>query len=828
MNHLLMAELLTSDSDEITELRNNASIIENFIDLTQKIDASPDISKRFYEESRSLYQATSTGRDIKDLEKLLTGFFGPPVKNSGEPLARKLKKNSSVKYLGGLQKEQSLFLMPLKTGEFYGALWPWRRNKNKIEIHLGYCSDWITDEDYDQLDTFVTRCLSQSAFQKMDTAVGGRIHGISLPSFLQMAEMEHSSFTLRITAGEKVGRLFVLKGTLINAQTDSLTGRQAAYSIISWDDVAIEIAPVEDDKVDEIKQPLMHVLMESLKIKDERTAAGDQPAAPKPRRRPTKTEAAASKRLVRLERAPTPQMPGQKRSLTKILAALLALVIIGTGALVVVNHLQSKKTREIDFKKMLANVEDTESPQEKLTVLENFLNKHPGTLYSDRINSLIAEVRHSLEEREFEQITLQISKLKIDETYEKKAIALYSDFLAKYPDSHLTERINKAIADIKDLIDQYYYEELKQAARLNFKERLQTYKDYLARFPEGKYNKDVSTLIEQMGSQYFDYLKSEAVQCEKNKNWTPCLEHCNAFLESYSGSSGIIADARKLKAELGDKQDLNNLRRAAAEAGIDYQKAYSEYKNYLAHHPKTTQRSAIEAEMKTLESQLKGQKTWLEARAYATDPAQSLARRIRHLDKYIQDNLSGPYSSKAQELIEQLEREQQSTQRQRQITARQKEEQARIQREQEKKAALEKRARELTAQLEATISGSQRYRNNGNGSFTDLVSGQTWTLMDSFQALGGCLNYQDALTYINGLQLGGHSDWRMPTPSELAAILKRQPFFPSNGADWYWSSESYVKGYHTVADIVTSKPETIFTRQFRDVNECGSVRAVRP
>jgi hypothetical protein len=309
MNELLMAEILTSDSDEIAELRANASTLEKFINLARKIESMPDIQKRFYEENRSLYQATLVGRKISELESILKSFFGEPAKAAGTPLARKLKKNSSVKYLGGIQKEQTLFLLSLKTGEFYGALWPWQREKNKIELHLGYCSDWITDEDYEQIDTFIKRCLSRSAFESIDMTVGGQIHGTNLPSFLQMAEMERTSFCLRITSGNKNGRLYMTNGKIVDARTDDLAGRQAAYQIISWEDVSILIAPAEEDRKDEIKQPLMHVLMESLKQKDERITSGGPPTAPKPPRRPTKTEVEASKNLIRLERVHQPKAP---------------------------------------------------------------------------------------------------------------------------------------------------------------------------------------------------------------------------------------------------------------------------------------------------------------------------------------------------------------------------------------------------------------------------------------------------------------------------------------------------------------------------------------
>ena len=91
-----------------------------------------------------------------------------------------------------------------------------------------------------------------------------------------------------------------------------------------------------------------------------------------------------------------------------------------------------------------------------------------------------------------------------------------------------------------------------------------------------------------------------------------------------------------------------------------------------------------------------------------------------------------------------------------------------------------------------------------------------------------CLTYEAAKKYVRSLNHGGHTDWRLPTASELAAIYKQDPFFPASGAQWYWSSESYAKGFHTVTNIVTAKPETIYTREFRNTSECGSVRAVRP
>ena len=52
--------------------------------------------------------------------------------------------------------------------------------------------------DYEQLEKLVHLWVSHDTFEEMEDDIGCQIHGISLPSFLQMAEMEKSTFTRRL------------------------------------------------------------------------------------------------------------------------------------------------------------------------------------------------------------------------------------------------------------------------------------------------------------------------------------------------------------------------------------------------------------------------------------------------------------------------------------------------------------------------------------------------------------------------------------------------------------------------------------------------------
>jgi hypothetical protein len=830
MDEQLVADTLTSDSDEISDLTANLPILNGFIDLARQIDALPETSSRFYEESRSLFQTTAIGQDMASLENLLSNFFGQAVKPSGKSLPRKLRKSSVVKYLGGIQKDQALFLVNLRTGSFYGALWPWRRNKSKIEIHLGYCSDWMTDEDYQQLENLVHQSISHSVFEQMDATIGGQIHGISLPSFLQMAEMEKSTFTLRVTSRHRIGALHLSDGELIAAEFDALIGTAAAYRIISWDDVSIDIEPFSTVKTNEIKQPLMHVLMESLKMKDEADALQETPpplpkGRPQPKAKKKKREL-QRKRLVQLERAPEPRI--RKARLPLMTLAAIGIGVFAVIALIVVAtfHYLDNRRMSDGFQELLASIEKTEQFEQQLKLYQSYLESNPGTVHAKLIMLHITDIKQKIEDRDFDQTMLKVSALPVNEHYESKAIALFTEFLGNYPNSRHTEAINNSISEIKNLLDQYYYEELVRAARLDFTKRLEVYKQYLQQFPDGSYRQDVEILINEMGEKYLAYLQDEAKTCEARRRWEPCIEHSEKFISAYQGLD-LSQKAIALKAQLMDKRDYLQLRSDANNAGTDYQKAYRLYRDYLRDHPQSTQKEAIEKEIAALGQQLKAQQNWLGVKAFATNTNKGVYERIQKLDQYLRKNLSSAYASDARDLMDRLERERQESLRQNQILAQRRAEQARIERERKERDENNRRILALTSALEKQLRSSTRYAVKGDGTFTDRTTGLTWTLLDSWQELGGCITFADAQAYVRRLRTGGYADWRMPSASELAAIHKQSPFFPSSGAPWYWSSEAYVKGFHSVANVVTSKQETIYRSENRLQSECGSVRVVR-
>ena len=97
----------------------------------------------------------------------------------------------------------------------------------------------------------------------------GYIHGFTLSNFLQAVEVEQKTTTLKIRSKGRVGYLYLENGQLIDAEDDDgTTGEEAAISILCWDDSEIELTGMHN-RNKTIDTPLMHILLEASKIKDE-------------------------------------------------------------------------------------------------------------------------------------------------------------------------------------------------------------------------------------------------------------------------------------------------------------------------------------------------------------------------------------------------------------------------------------------------------------------------------------------------------------------------------------------------------------------------------
>ena len=98
-----------------------------------------------------------------------------------------------------------------------------------------------------------------------------------------------------------------------------------------------------------------------------------------------------------------------------------------------------------------------------------------------------------------------------------------------------------------------------------------------------------------------------------------------------------------------------------------------------------------------------------------------------------------------------------------------------------------------------------RFVDNGDGTVTDNCTGLMWQADTGNDERG--LNWCSALAYCEGLELGDHSDWRLPNVRELQSIVDYGRVDPSIDpafdavSSLYWTSTSLADGPGLAWDV---------------------------
>lgn len=114
----------------------------------------------------------------------------------------------------------------------------------------------------------------------------GTVQGVPLHSLLQMYENDGQTCTLHVISADGDGYVFVENGNVINAEYNDQSGEAAFYELISWDEVIIDIKYFNGLRKHEIATPLISLIMEGFRRKDEQNSTGPAGAStPKSRRK---------------------------------------------------------------------------------------------------------------------------------------------------------------------------------------------------------------------------------------------------------------------------------------------------------------------------------------------------------------------------------------------------------------------------------------------------------------------------------------------------------------------------------------------------------------
>jgi hypothetical protein len=917
MDQDTILDMLSSGGSELEALKENLEQLTGFLELVVAVDKLPQMDRRVSEDGVSLYHAISKEKEIAALEAALGVFFGEPVKRAGEPLSSDLTDNLTINYLGGVKQDQVFFLKKISQGEIYGALFPWQRKVNIITVHLGLYNPVMPDDDYEQLEKLVTETIAQRVSEEVESSLAGQVQGISLPSFLQMSEMEGSTCSLRISSGENTGMLHLLDGNLIDAETDELKHKDAAYSILGWDNPMIEILKAVGRTKNEIKLPLMHLLMDSMRQKDQKEFEKDAPPkkpiektpsqkeAPSPEQKKAplieaspgtsleKTDEKASPAATKLEKPPSTVEPDrtdvvpEKESTDKqsdgpveeippepqekvpeadgdididliqvdtsrptkrqvvdkstialkpkkkvALMAVLAVLVLCVAGYFIFQGIMGKAVVS-DYRQLMAKVERLTDADAQEKLLMDFINTHESGEDSAKAEMKLQEIWLQNEDVNYQKTIDAVNQLPIDQAFEKNAKTLYAQFLEKYPNTQHAEDIQRAVSEISGLSEDIVFSNLKNLGEKNYSHKIESYKNYLSLYPQGKHRDSVKMMFsETLGESYLNF-KKEIMACERDAKWDTCLTICDDYLAAFSD----YLDTREIETiqdRIRMEKDYSILQTQVQ--GVDDDIARPLYMAYMTAYPDSPNKEEIQKNLQRMDLGITAERQWKSLKKSLQSASLGPQAKIDKVERYISQNSTSRYAAEAGEILKSLQKEAdiRSAEREQSIKSLSSEEKAKKE-AQEQYAALVKRQTELDRvkrekqkAIAALDKTEGRFGIVGDSAVIDQRTGLMWSLLDSQRELGVCMDHRTARRYVKELRYNGHDDWRLPTSAELAGIYKNTPYFPDSGAEWYWTSEIFAKGYSYIVNTVSAKQETVFRKVTHDVKACGAVRAVRP
>ena len=112
--------------------------------------------------------------------------------------------------------------------------------------------------------------VQSQVVKALEESSSGAIRGIPIHSLLQMLEGEGKTCTLRVRHKEETGLIYINKGIIVSAETGTLVGEDAVYTIVTWDKSEVEILHFNCQRRQAITKPLISLIMEAFRLKDER------------------------------------------------------------------------------------------------------------------------------------------------------------------------------------------------------------------------------------------------------------------------------------------------------------------------------------------------------------------------------------------------------------------------------------------------------------------------------------------------------------------------------------------------------------------------------
>jgi two-component system, chemotaxis family, protein-glutamate methylesterase/glutaminase len=102
---------------------------------------------------------------------------------------------------------------------------------------------------------------------------------LRLTDLIQMVCLSRSDLIIGVTSRKGNGSIYIKQGQIQHAQTETLTGEEAFFEVLMWNDGQFEIHPFVNNGTETVNKPWEHLLLEAMRSQDEKNPSKEESSA---------------------------------------------------------------------------------------------------------------------------------------------------------------------------------------------------------------------------------------------------------------------------------------------------------------------------------------------------------------------------------------------------------------------------------------------------------------------------------------------------------------------------------------------------------------------
>ncbi|MDL2286392.1 DUF4388 domain-containing protein [Desulfococcaceae bacterium OttesenSCG-928-F15] len=520
-----------------------------------------------------------------------------------------------------------------------------------------------------------------------------------------------------------------------------------------------------------------------------------------------------------------PKKPFPKK--TFIFVTVLLAIGLSIGGLVFYLGFSANYQHETAYKKLLASLDHMPILEQQENVISQFMKSFPQSSYQSELLKKKKDIDTQILNRDYRELIAEEKTLSKDLAGIENALLLYDRFLGRHAKGPKADEIrikrNQRISDMALALMEIKPEDMLMELWLK------AIKEFGLRFPDSPDIPILEEEIRKRGDAIITDIASYSPQNDMERRYA--IRRARNFLDNFTMHPEVNHVREMLRQLLVAERVATLFAKGAALNDLNEEILFYEREKRMELDESV--RKELQKKISEIYARIDMERKWSQLQRELQRPALTANTRILLLEQYLVQSPPPEYAREARQMLTEIQkaagRKPTPPPAQEQLTAIPPPGETRPPTPTEVQTAKIRLERALSETRGLLKPVAARFEDLNDGTFKDLRTGQIWMLADSEAYTGQCLGYEDAKTFVEYLSLGGNHDWRLPTGSELAVLFKNPPFFPTSTPErWYWTSDIFVRGYRNEIQVVTAKPETVFERQHKTLNDCGYILAIRP